>query len=67
MHPKYNISRGYLVRVLGNLPDDKLQVKHGIELEDGGAAFKEIHKMEKRSNQWFYVSLQEGRRSKKVI
>lgn len=64
MHPKYNISRGYLVRVLGDLPDTKLyQLKHGIELEDGIAAFKDIHRMDKKgANQWFYVSLQEGRK-----
>jgi 23S rRNA pseudouridine2605 synthase len=64
MHPKYKILRGYLVRVLGKVSQDNLEMlKNGLELTDGMANFADIHHMQKEGfNQWFYVSLMEGRK-----
>ncbi len=63
MHPSYKIDREYLVRVLGNVTEDmKQQLRNGVELEDGTAAFTDI--VEGRgegANRWYYVCLMEGR------
>lgn len=63
MHPKFEIEREYLVRVLGTItPDDIKQLKNGIELEDGIARCTHV-KLGKNhgANQWLTLCLTEGR------
>jgi len=63
MHPSREVEREYVCRIFGTLTDEHLrQMKAGVELEDGPAAFDEvveIHRDEKHA--WLRVSLREGR------
>ncbi len=63
MHPSKGVEREYVCRVFGEVTDAHLaQLKAGVELEDGPAAFDdivEIHRDERHS--WFRVLLSEGR------
>lgn len=63
MHPSREVEREYVCRIFGALTDEHLrQMKAGVELEDGLAAFDdvvEIHRDEKHA--WLRVSLREGR------
>lgn len=65
MHPKFGLSREYLVRVLGEVtPEIMDRLERGVVLEDGVAHFDKLIKLEKgkgAANQWFQVVLQEGR------
>lgn len=65
MHPSFRIEREYVVRVLGEVTDEKLQkMRDGVMLEDGMARFTDIQKgqdEEDSANQWYYVVLMEGR------
>jgi len=63
MHPKYELDREYAVRVNGDITDDTLaQLKNGVALEDGMAHFdKIIHAGGEGFNQWYHVTLKEGR------
>lgn len=67
MHPRYEIEREYAVRVQGRLSPEVLEkLRHGVELEDGMAAFTDLRPMESRqdaegANRWYRVSLREGR------
>lgn len=65
MHPKFGLTREYLVRVLGQVTPDMLSaLSNGIELEDGFASFDKITQLAKgkgAANQWFQVALSEGR------
>lgn len=63
MHPSAQIEREYAVRVLGEVEKNVLQqLKKGIMLEDGMAAFNTIHDAGgEGANHWFHVTLQEGR------
>ncbi len=63
MHPASNIDREYLCRIHGH-PDAAAleQLRQGVELEDGPAAFSDIVPAEQtESHQWFHVALLEGR------
>jgi 23S rRNA pseudouridine2605 synthase len=63
MHPSGEVEREYVVRIFGEVTDQHLrQLKAGVQLEDGLAAFDEIveiHRDEKHA--WFQVTLREGR------
>lgn len=64
MHPSSQIEREYVVRVMGEVTDEKLQRMHdGVLLEDGMARFSDIQKAPEHTgtNQWYYVVLMEGR------
>jgi 23S rRNA pseudouridine2605 synthase len=66
MHPSYQIEREYSARVFGDVQNEHLNnLTKGVELEDGLAKFDKI-KADKSndsesSNNWFNVSLKEGR------
>jgi 23S rRNA pseudouridine2605 synthase len=63
MHPRHEIEREYAVRVFGNITDEQLnQLRKGIQLEDGPAAFNSIKPQGGDGlNQWFNVVITEGR------
>lgn len=63
MHPSREVEREYSVRVFGNVDDAMLhRLKKGVQLEDGPANFKQIKSVGGTGmNQWFDVTLTEGR------
>lgn len=63
MHPSAHIEREYLVRVLGEVTEEKLTaLREGVLLEDGIARFSDIQPGGgDGANQWYYVVLMEGR------
>jgi len=66
MHPRYEVEREYLVRVLGTVHDaTRRRLLRGVALEDGEAAFARLEALRASpgggANQWFRVVLREGR------
>lgn len=63
MHPSYEISREYAVRVLGRLSRRQMKrLQDGVELEDGLARFDSIVPSGgSGANAWYRVTLHEGR------
>ena len=65
MHPRHEIEREYAVRIFGEVTPQMLRVlQKGVELEDGIAKFTHIHVRptdDESQNQWFNVTLSEGR------
>lgn len=63
MHPSREVEREYSVRVFGNIDNAMLQrLRKGVQLEDGPANFKQIKVVGGTGlNQWFDVTLTEGR------
>ena len=69
MHPKCEVEREYAVRVFGEVPNSAINaLKKGVQLEDGEAKFTDIrprtphqHTEEESMNQWYNVTLSEGR------
>jgi len=63
MHPSNEIDREYAVRVFGEVDDAMIQrLLDGVLLEDGKASFSDISPAGgKGINQWFHVTLLEGR------
>lgn len=62
-HPRYGFEREYRVRVYGEVDAETIsRLLEGVELEDGIAAFKTIVPgLYRGRNQWFKVTLAEGR------
>ena len=63
MHPSTEVEREYAVRILGEVPDEKLELlKQGVMLEDGLAKFDQIYFMGgDGANKWYHVVVSEGR------
>jgi 23S rRNA pseudouridine2605 synthase len=68
MHPRYEVEREYLVRVLGALSEaTRRRLLQGVQLEDGKAAFERLEPLRagagagSAANQWHRVVLREGR------
>lgn len=63
MHPSWQIDREYAVRVMGAVDEDVLKrLREGVLLEDGMARFSDITPAGGSGvNQWYYVTLMEGR------
>ncbi|GHD47471.1 ribosomal large subunit pseudouridine synthase B [Marinobacter persicus] len=63
MHPSNEIDREYAVRVFGEVDEAMIQrLLDGVLLEDGTASFSDITPAGgKGMNQWFHVTLMEGR------
>ncbi len=63
MHPSTEVEREYAVRILGEVPDEKLELlKQGVTLEDGVAKFDQIYFMGgEGANKWYHVVVSEGR------
>lgn len=63
MHPRYGIEREYAVRILGELTEEQRHaLLHGVELEDGIAAFGSLEYLGgEGANRWYRVTLKEGR------
>lgn len=76
MHPSYEITRSYFVRVLGNHDPKKLvaTLTKGVRLEDGMARFDSLEPLKEDSdfddedgrkkstaNRWYLATLHEGR------
>ncbi len=63
MHPSYEISREYAVRLMGELTHEQLaQLKRGVELDDGIAKLDQVRKGGGSGiNVWYRITLHEGR------
>ena len=65
MHPRHVVEREYAVRVFGEVDDAMLRtVKKGVMLEDGEAKFLDVKRRNPEDsghNQWFSVTIAEGR------
>ncbi|MBD3585046.1 23S rRNA pseudouridine(2605) synthase RluB [Salinimonas sp. HHU 13199] len=65
MHPKNEVEREYAVRVFGEVSKPTLaKLQKGVELDDGVARFTTITPRpndDESMNQWFNVTLQEGK------
>lgn len=63
MHPKYGIEREYAVRVRGHVTNSMLtRLRTGVQLEDGPAHFDTVTPIGgDGTNQWFNVTLKEGK------
>jgi len=63
MHPSNQVDREYACRIFGEVDADKLaNLRKGVMLEDGLAQFSDIQAAGgDESNQWYHVTLLEGR------
>ncbi|MFT5720285.1 MAG: 23S rRNA pseudouridine2605 synthase [Motiliproteus sp.] len=63
MHPSSQIDREYAVRVHGEVTEDMVKrLREGVSLEDGMARFSDVQHFDGAgSNQWYHVTLMEGR------
>ncbi len=64
MHPSSNLERHYAVRVNGRVGPEVIErLRNGVELDDGPARFEKLTAEAETdgSNQWFRVTLKEGR------
>ena len=63
MHPSHQVEREYLVRVFGEINEQKVKnLVRGVQLEDGMARFEDIvYAGGEGMNHTFYVAINEGR------
>jgi 23S rRNA pseudouridine2605 synthase len=64
MHPSSNVDREYACRIRGEAtPEQLLQLKKGVELDDGPASFSDIKEAGGGTgeNHWYHVTIMEGR------
>lgn len=63
MHPSHEVEREYAVRVFGDVTEPMLRaLRTGVPLEDGPAKFDQLVRTGGEGiNQWFNVTLKEGR------
>jgi 23S rRNA pseudouridine2605 synthase len=63
MHPRYEVTREYAVRLLGEPSEAQWrQLTSGIELDDGPARFEHVEARGGQGrNAWFHATLKEGR------
>ncbi|GAA5188879.1 23S rRNA pseudouridine(2605) synthase RluB [Ferrimonas gelatinilytica] len=63
MHPSREVEREYAIRVFGEVDDEMLnRLRKGVELEDGLAKFKRLHRVGGEGiNTWYHGVLSEGR------
>ncbi|VFP81475.1 pseudouridine synthase [Buchnera aphidicola] len=63
MHPSYKIKREYLVRIFGKVSKKKIFIlKKGVRIGNSISRFDEIINLNyKKKNQWFKVSLLQGK------
>jgi 23S rRNA pseudouridine2605 synthase len=64
MHPRYEVEREYMVRVLGALsPQERARLVSGVALEDGVGRFDRLAPSgaTEGANRWYRVILREGR------
>jgi len=63
MHPSNQVDREYACRIFGEVDADKLaNLRNGVMLDDGMAQFSDIQAAGgDESNQWYHVTLLEGR------
>lgn len=62
MHPSRQVEREYLVRVFGDVTEEKVRnLVRGVQLEDGMARFEDVMYMVAGINHTFYVVINEGR------
>ncbi len=63
MHPSSNVDREYACRIRGQAtPEQILQLKQGVELDDGPASFSDIQEAGgSGENHWYHVTIMEGR------
>lgn len=65
MHPSHEVEREYAVRVFGEVTEQTIrQLQKGVTLEDGEAHFDSVKRRvaaDDSVNQWFTVTLKEGR------
>ena len=64
LHPRYHVSKVYLIKVKGVLTDEKIrQLERGVELEDGRTSPAMVQKVRKATeNSWLEISIHEGRK-----
>lgn len=64
MHPSHAQEREYAVRVFGEVDEAMVRrLQQGVELEDGPAAFEQVEaRGGEGGNQWFHVTIREGRK-----
>lgn len=64
LHPRYEVSKTYRVKVKGVLNDDEIRVlEEGVQLEDGRAGPAIVKKVAKAAqNSWLEVTIHEGRK-----
>jgi 23S rRNA pseudouridine2605 synthase len=64
LHPRYHVSKTYLIKVKGILNDEEIQqLEQGVKLEDGMTAPAQVKKVSKaEQNSWLEITIREGRK-----